>query len=234
MKAFLACMLSLLLSVVVFGQQPELYTATVGVSQAPVRSAPFQDQYISAYLNAGDQVQVYRETKNGFLAIRPLNDSYSWVAAEYLELHADGDHASVRVARVPSWIGSYDDRSVNYGYTVLLNKGEVVTLLGRTQRMLSRTNRSQTYYKIAPPAGEFRWIHKDHLIGDSETPSRSPSDTTEQSRIQSPQAKVALASFTDGQTDSLLLTATNPANYVPRWIKPSGALRLGVCWSVIE
>ena len=227
MKAFLACMLSLLLSVVVFGQQPELYTATVGVSQAPVRSAPFQDQYISAYLNAGDQVQVYRETKNGFLAIRPLNDSYSWVATEYLELHADGDHASVRVARVPSWIGSYDDRSVNYGYTVLLNKGEVVTLLGRTQTMLSRTDRSQTYYKIAPPVGEFRWIHKDHLSGGSETQSRSPSDTTEQSRIQSPQAKVALASFTDGQTDSQLLTATNPANYVPRWIKPSGAAKTG-------
>ena len=227
MKAFLACMLSLLLSVAGFGQQAELYTATVGVSQAPVRSAPFQDQYISAYLNAGDQVQVYRETKNGFLAIRPLNDSYSWVAAEYLELHADGDHASVRVARVPSWIGSYDDRSVNYGYTVLLNKGEVVTLLGRTQRMLSRANRSQTYYKIAPPAGEFRWIHKDHLSGGSETQSRSPSDTTEQSRIQSSQAKVALASFTDGQTDSQLLTATNPANYVPRWIKPSGAAKTG-------
>ncbi len=227
MKAFLACMLSLLLSVAVFGQQAELYTATVGVSQAPVRSAPFQDQYISAYLNAGDQVQVYRETKNGFLAIRPLNDSYSWVAAENLELHADGDHASVRVARVPSWIGSYDDRSVNYGYTVLLNKGEVVTLLGRTQRMLSRANRSQTYYKIAPPAGEFRWIHKDHLRGDSRIQSRFPPDTTERSRSQSTQPKVALASFTEGQADSQLLTATNPANYVPRWIKPSGAAKTG-------
>ena len=179
MKAFLACMLSLLFSVVVFGQQLEPYTAIVAVNQTPVRSAPFQDQYVSAYLNVGDQVQVYRETKNGFLAIRPLNDSYSWVAAEYLELHADGDHARVRVARVPSWIGSYDDRGVNYGYTVLLNKGEVVTLLGQTPTRLMRINRSQTYYKIAPPAGEFRWIHKDHLRADSEIQSRFASDTIE-------------------------------------------------------
>lgn len=227
MKAFLACMLSLLFSVAVFGQQVEPYTAIVTVHQTPVRSAPFQDQYVSAYLNVGDQVQVYRETKNGFLAIRPLNDSYSWVAAEYLELHADGDHASVRVARVPSWIGSYDDRDVNYGFTVLLNKGEVVTLLGQTPTRLLRTNRSQTYYKIAPPAGEFRWIHKDHLRADSEIQSRFSSDTIQQSPLQSTQTKVALASFTDGQTNSQLLTATNPANYVPRWIKPSGAAKSG-------
>ena len=87
MKAFLACMLSLLFSVAVFGQQVEPYTAIVTVHQTPVRSAPFQDQYVSAYLNVGDQVQVYRETKNGFLAIRPLNDSYSWVAAAVSYTH---------------------------------------------------------------------------------------------------------------------------------------------------
>ena len=90
-----------------------------------------------------------------------------------------------------------------------------------------RTNRSQTYYKIAPPAGEFRWIHKDHLRADSEIQSRFSSDTIQQSPLQSTQTKVALASFTDGQTNSQLLTATNPANYVPRWIKPSGAAKSG-------
>ncbi len=79
MKAFLACMLALLMSVAVFGQQFDSYAATVRVSQTPVRSAPFADQYASAYLNQGEQVQVYRETRNGFLAIRPLQDSYSWV-----------------------------------------------------------------------------------------------------------------------------------------------------------
>ena len=43
MKAFLACMLALLMSVAVFGQQFDSYAATVRVSQTPVRSAPFAD-----------------------------------------------------------------------------------------------------------------------------------------------------------------------------------------------
>ncbi|MBA63844.1 MAG: hypothetical protein CMJ76_15935 [Planctomycetaceae bacterium] len=227
MKAFLACVLSLLLSVIAFGQQAEPYTATVGDNQVPVRSAPFRDQYISAYLSAGDKVQVYRETKNGFLAIRPLNDSYSWVAGAYLELHADGEYASVRQSRVPSWIGSYDDRSVNYGYTVLLNKGEVVALLGQKEMALSRGSRPKTYYKISPPAGEFRWIHRQYLVGVSETQSRSLVDVVQQPGNHS---EVALASYDDIPFDSQILTTTSPANYVPRWSKPSGRLKSGRLW----
>ena len=227
MKAFLACLLSLLLSVIAFGQEAEPYIATVGVDQAPIRSAPFQDQYVTTYLNVGDQVQVYRETKNGFLAIRPFNDSYSWVAAEYLELHADGEHASVGQARVPSWIGSYDDRSVRYGYTVLLNKGEVVTLLGQKQLALSKGSRARAHYKIAPPAGEFRWIHRRYLTGASEMQSRSLAATVEQSRDQS---AVVLASSTGLPSESQILSPANPVNYVPRWIKPSSRSKSGGLW----
>jgi len=220
MKAFLACMLSLLLTVVAFGQQTEHYTATVGVDQTPVRSAPFHDQYVCSYLSAGDQVQVFRETKSGFLAIRPLHDSYSWVAAEELDIHADGDHATVKHARVPSWVGSYGDRQVRYGYTVLLNRGEVVTLLGQKQMALSGVQPSHSYYKISPPAGEFRWIHKRHLGNAFTGESSSHVEVAESTRRESSQ--VSLASFTGSDESSPILSTANPATYVPRWLRPSG------------
>lgn len=220
MKAFLACLLSLLLSIVAFGQQTEHYTATVGADQVPVRSAPFHDQYVCSYLNAGDQVQVFRETKSGFLAIRPLYDSYSWVDAEKLDIHADGDHATVKHARVPSWVGSYGDRQVRYGYTVLLNRGEIVTLIGQKKIALSSAQPSHSYYKIAPPAGEFRWIHKRHLVNDFTGKPDSHAELAEAGPRESP--KVSLASFTGSDESSQILTTTNAGAYVPRWIRPSG------------
>ena len=220
MKAFLACMLSLLLSVVVFGQQAEHYTATVGADQTPVRSAPFYDQYVCSYLSAGDQVEVFRETKSGFLAIRPLHDSYSWVAAEELDVHADGDHATVKHARVPSWVGSYGDRQVRYGYTVLLNRGEVVTVISQQQLALSSAKPNRSYYKIAPPAGEFRWIHKRHLV---DTLTAKPDSQAEVNDSVDRQAsQVSLASFTESGESLPILTTTDPATYVPRWVRPSG------------
>ena len=220
MKAFLACMLSLLLSVVAFGQQTEHYTATVGADQVPVRSAPFHDQYVCSYLDAGDQVQVFRETKSGFLAIRPLYDSYSWVDAEELDVHADGDHATVKHARVPSWVGSHGDRQVRYGYTVLLNRGEVVTLIGHQRLALSSAQPIRSYYKIAPPAGEFRWIHKRHLVDALNAKPDSQAEVADSVGRQPSQ--VSLASFTESGESSPILTTTNPATYVPRWVRPSG------------
>lgn len=220
MKAFLACMLALLMSVAVFGQQFDSYAATVRVSQTPVRSAPFADQYASAYLNQGEQVQVYRETRNGFLAIRPLHDSYSWVRADELELHSDGEHATVRRSRVPSWIGSFRDESVNYGYTVLLNKGEVVTVLGRQELTLSSGRQAQQYFKIAPPAGEFRWVHKQFIErANVQIPLTRPSNTDLES-------DVVLASYDDTASSSTDVSGWGTANYIPRWIKPSEFLKV--------
>ena len=220
MKAFLACMLALLMSVVVFGQQFDSYTATVRVSRTPVRSAPFADQYASAYLNQGEQVQIYRETKNGFLAIRPLRDSYSWVRAEELEMHPDGEHGTVIRARVPSWIGSFRDESVNYGYTVLLNKGEVVTVLGRQQLTLGSGRQVEQYFKIAPPAGEFRWVHKQFID--------SPDVQVTTSRLSNSdgESDVVLASYADSASVSTDMNGWGRANYIPRWIKPSEPPRI--------
>lgn len=229
MKAFLACMLSMLLSVAVFGQQFTPYLATVNSQQAPVLAAPFEDQYVSTFLVRGEQVQVYRETRNGFLAIRPLHDSYSWVAASELEIHADGDHATVRRARVPSWIGSSDDRAVNYGYTVLLDRGEIVTVLGQKEFSLSSTSGVQTYIKIAPPAGEFRWIHRQHLEGSSaalQNSAQNSSPVNVNSQNDTDSSDIALATYTDLEPGSQPLTSGR-SNYVLRWTKPSGTVNSG-------
>ncbi len=219
MKAFFACLLTLLCGVIVFGQVSAPYSATVVGSQSPVLAAPFSDQYVCSYLQPGDQVQVYRETKNGYLAIRPLHESYSWVLSSDLELHADGDHGTVGKMRVPSWIGSQYDKAVNYGYTVLLNRGEVVTVLGQQDLALAPGQPTQTYYKIAPPAGEFRWLHQRFVAGDESI------DSVVQRADRTLNSRVALASFSESTTGQATINE-GPANYIPRWIKPSGSARL--------
>src|SRR5690349_13195071 len=62
------------------------YEARVIVSGAQVQSGPGDNYYATDNLNQGDAVEVYREKPGGWLAIRPPEGSYSWVAARDLIL----------------------------------------------------------------------------------------------------------------------------------------------------
>lgn len=135
------------------------YKAYVVVEEAYVRSGPGEGFYPTEKVRFGREVEVYQRDAAGWCAIRPLEESFSWVPSWDIRLGDDG-LAEVATESVGARIGSQfsDVRDV---VQVRLKRGELVELLG-WKRMGSGAS-AQTWYRIAPPAGEFRWIHERFL-----------------------------------------------------------------------
>jgi hypothetical protein len=132
------------------GSVPTPVSAKVITPGAAVHSGPGDNYYLTDTLPEGEQVEVYRRRDDGWCAIRPPADSFSWVFASNLQLDDEGlakvtkDNAA---SRVGSRLSSHRDV-----VQVRLRKGETVKVLGKDDAG------SETWYKIAPPAGEFRWV----------------------------------------------------------------------------
>jgi uncharacterized protein YgiM (DUF1202 family) len=140
------------------------YQARVVAAGAAVRSGPGDNFYPTDTLSQGDLLEVYRE-KSGWLGIRPPINSFSWVAARDL-IVKDGGLAEVTRDNVPSRIGSRvsDKRNASQ---VRLKKGEGVEVVGE------ETIGGEKWCKIAPPAGEFRWIQSSLVEKVGPIPARS-------------------------------------------------------------
>lgn len=130
------------------------YTAYVAADEAFVRSGPGENYYPTLRLRRGDTVEVYRHDPGGWYAIRPPAGSFSWISAEFVKL-LDGGLGVVSGDRVIARVGSQfnDQRDV---VQVRLDRGEEVEIL--EARPLQSPRSDQSWYKIAPPPGEFRWI----------------------------------------------------------------------------
>jgi hypothetical protein len=126
------------------------YEARVVATGASVHSGPGEKFYPTDTLAQGDVVEVYREKPGGWLAIRPPVNSFSWVTGSNLKLR-DGGLAEITKDDVASRIGSRLSDKHNAAQ-VRLKKGEVVEVIDE-----ERID-DETWYKISPPAGEFRWI----------------------------------------------------------------------------
>jgi SH3-like domain-containing protein len=137
------------------------YKAFITSDDVYVRSGPGENYYPTEKLKAGTEVEVYRHDPGGWFAIRPPKDSFSWVSSRHLQL--DGSNlATVTDERVAARVGSRmnDTRDV---IQVRLHKGEVVEVLEpRRDRHAGASpgddHGATAWYKIAPPAGEFRWV----------------------------------------------------------------------------
>ncbi|MBB75372.1 MAG: hypothetical protein CMJ75_12765 [Planctomycetaceae bacterium] len=66
-------------------------------------------------------------------------------------------------ANAKCWIGSRLMGTFNLHSTVQLNRGERLLIRGERSVKLQHGVQSQIMYEIAPPNGEFRWIHKSYL-----------------------------------------------------------------------
>jgi uncharacterized protein YgiM (DUF1202 family) len=131
------------------------YEAAVITPRAQVRSGPSERFYPTDTLERGDIVEVYREEAGGWLAIRPPEDSFSWVSGRHLKVRSDG-LAEVARDGIDSRIGSRMSGKRNAAQ-VRLKKGEVVEVIDEEMAA------GQRWYRIAPPAGEFRWIHATNV-----------------------------------------------------------------------
>lgn len=136
------------------------YTAFAAAKVTAVRSGPGDRFYPVLELKHGDAVEVWRHDAGGWCAIRPPEGSFSWIAADFVTRQTDrlgviaGSQVNVRVGT------QFSD--VRDAVQIQLNDGEQVELLEAKQ--LTTGDRTTWWYKIAPPAGEFRFIHQSQLV----------------------------------------------------------------------
>lgn len=130
------------------------YKAYIMADGVYVRSGPGKNYYPTMKLPLGAEVEVYRHDPGGWYAIRPPEESFTWVAARYVEVGDDG-LGTITGEQVAARVGSSfsDIRDV---IQVRLYEGEVVEILGEKQ--FTGSSEAGKWYRIAPPAGEFRWV----------------------------------------------------------------------------
>jgi SH3-like domain-containing protein len=176
------------------------YTAYVNSADVYVRSGPGKNYYPTEKLQKGEKVEVYRHDPGGWLAIRPPQGSFSWVSARQLEPTKKG-LAKSKDDRVVCRVGSTfsDVRDV---IQVRLNKAEVVEILGDG-------GAQGAWYKIAPPAGEFRWIYGKFVDHHSSGLAASGAEGTESVAAKTADSAVGATSSRSG-SEIKLASATEP------------------------
>jgi SH3-like domain-containing protein len=172
------------------------YKANITAPEAVLRSGPGESYYVTEKVRPGIPVEVYHRDPAGWLAVRPLPDSFSWVSSRHLKIGKDG-LAEVTDDRVASRVGSRfgDTRDV---VQVRLKRGEVVELADPR----AAADGPVPWHKIVPPAGEFRWIHEKFTDGstasavasDGAAPAAAPVAQSPTS-IPTPATPVAAASL---------------------------------------
>ncbi|TWT91511.1 SH3 domain-containing protein [Stieleria varia] len=144
----------------------EPYVVFVAHDSAYTRCGPGSDYYRTDPLRHGQELDVYVETADGWLGVRPPENSFCWIPASATQSNSNGDTATIVEDKSVAWIGTHLGRARQYQWQVQLSKGESVTIIGKSER--DGPDGPQTWYRIVPPSGEFRWIHQDQIVHSSE------------------------------------------------------------------
>lgn len=155
------------------------YTAEVLVGELEVRSGPDWDYYPALRLKRGDRVEVYRHDPGGWLAIRPPAGSMSWITARQVTRREDPRTGRVVTDGAVAWVGSSVSTVQQYKWQVRLQRDELVRILGERSLSVGPGFATETHYQIAPPAGEFRWIHAENALASQTAPGRSSTPTVQ-------------------------------------------------------
>ena len=134
------------------------YTVFVESPDAELRAGPGSEHYVTNRLEWGTRLEVYRHDPGGWFAVRPPLGSFSWVEADKLRMTDEPGVAEVTGDEAHSWVGTTEQVS-SHAWQVRMKRGEMVEVLGVKQFADAATGQAKTWYKIAPPAGEFRWIN---------------------------------------------------------------------------
>ena len=132
----------------------------VTAESAVLRSGPGESFYATGRLRRGDVVEIYRQDAGGWFAVRPSTRSFSWVDARQLRETGDRRVARVVGSDVVAWVGSDVEEVGDYKWQVKLKPGEAVRVLGQDRFAMFTGDPPRDYRRIAPPAGEFRWVHQ--------------------------------------------------------------------------
>ncbi len=153
-----------------FGQQQTDQNATldqivyfsfpIGTESAPVFASPSEETYQTGVVSRGEEVEIYFRNDDGYCAIRPPKGSFSWVNGKFIQLEQDsyGRVVSPSSKAIPSRVGAQTPEASSVAQIGLKND-QRVKIIGQTQ-----LKDGSVWYKIAPPPGEFRWIHESSLV----------------------------------------------------------------------
>ena len=160
--ASLFAFLGLVMPAVVSAQQPDFpYQALVVTDGAKVYSGPGEMHYATEELSVGAVVEVYRHDPGGWCAIRPTSESFSLLPQAAVVI-ADRHVGEVIEDGVQAWVGTALGPVENPLWQIKLKSGERVELLGEIS-WPEPSGESTAWYQVAPPNGEFRWVHLDDI-----------------------------------------------------------------------
>lgn len=149
------------------------YTAEVSVADVEVRCGPGWEFYPTMRLERGSKVDVYRHELGGWLAIRPPDGSFSWIPARQVKRQGDSRVGTVLMEGAVAWVGSGVVDVRQHKWQVRLKRDERLQILGKRSLSVGPGFATETHFKIAPPAGEFRWIHAEHASAPGSLPPES-------------------------------------------------------------
>ena len=144
------------------------YNVFVKQNDGFARCGPSEKLYRTDSLRLGQQLEVYLETKDGWLGIRPVNSSFCWLPADQVELTDDGTIGMIIEDQVTCWIGTNLGQAKRYRWQVQLDAGEEVAILGSNEQQADDSKEQRTWLRIVPPPGEFRWVHRDQIVPTAE------------------------------------------------------------------
>jgi hypothetical protein len=135
---------------------PERYSTVVRVPEVEVRSGPSLQFYATSRLRMGDEVRVVKE-EDGWLAIVPPSDSFSWVKDLFVKELDPVAHTAEVLELAEVRVGSALQPERRDVTKVKLKKGELIVILDE-KRSISEDG---SWLKIQPPPDEFRYIPAD-------------------------------------------------------------------------
>lgn len=153
------------------------YPAVV-TAETSARCGPGENYYRTTKLAQGTRVEVYRK-QGSWLGIRPLPASFSWAPASQLQTTAMDDVMVAREDGVRVWIGTNVVTLNKHHFQIELKKGEAVQVIGEKRLVAPSGAVADTWYKILPPAGEFRWLPVADLRRDNGEPAPTTVDELE-------------------------------------------------------
>ncbi len=203
----------------------------VATSQAEIYAGPSEEFYPTAILKSGQAIEVHDETADGWLAITPPPGSFSWLPASQGLLMPGGRVVEVTEKSAVSWIGSALGTAKQYRWQVKLARGQQMAVLGEQTISDPGSGSKALWYKISPPAGEYRWIpakatsdqppntaaSADELVANSsgESAADEPSNNESQVVQASAQTPVSRPTSSRGPRTQTRPGATQPQG--DRW-----------------
>ena len=137
------------------------FEGTVNVERSlQVRSGPSENHYRTGILKRGDRVTVVRQEADGWLAIEPPADSFSWVSGQFIReiSPAEGEVAS---DKVNVRVGTPINEELRDTVQVQLHRGDRVRILDR--KTSGQGVLAKVWYKIASPPGEVRYVKSEFV-----------------------------------------------------------------------